>query len=201
VITGQTVLKTAFGHFRVVVHCADDSAKRCVSISQGDLGTPGVVVRIHSSCLFGEALFATDCDCGAQLSSALAEIARRGSGVIVYLYQEGRGAGLDVKCQAMEYQRLRGVNSYEAYEALGLPRDLREYGAVGIALGDLGVAREVTALFNNPIKREALEQLGYAVVDHLVVPYEVSVQARDYLEMKRDIGAHDLDLSKIRFVP
>jgi GTP cyclohydrolase II len=200
VIGGRTRLETALGTFRVAVHTSEDTPEHCVSISQGDLSAPGVVVRLHSSCLFGEAFLASDCDCGAQLSTALAEIDRRGRGVVVYLYQEGRGAGLDLKCRAMEQQHVAGLNSYESYELLGLPRDLRQYNLAGVALRDLGVSGQVTALFNNPQKHEALERFGYTIVEHLVVPYEVSIRAYDYLQMKRDVGAHALDFSKISFV-
>lgn len=198
-ITGQTVLETAYGSFRVAAHGEADTVERCLSVSMGDLSLRGTVVRLHSSCLFGEALLAQDCDCGPQLSSALADIARRGRGVVIYLYQEGRGAGIDWKIQAMERQRVDGIDSYAAYDALELPRDQRQYELAGVALGDLGVSRDITAITNNPSKRVGLGDLGYNVIEQLVVPYTVSKRALNYLEMKKHQGQHAVDFSRISF--
>lgn len=169
-------------------------------MSQGDLSEPGTVIRLHSSCIFGEALLACDCDCGPQLATAMQEVNRRGSGAIVYLYQEGRGAGLDLKIEGMERQRLRGINSYQAYDSLGLPRDLRDYSLAGEALNDLGVAKAVTVMSNNPTKLKALEELGYTIQSQFALSYEVSQRAYDYLLMKQVEGDHSLDFGKINFV-
>jgi GTP cyclohydrolase II len=199
VILASTVLETAHGAFDVSTHGAD-GPDRCLSISLGDLTGDGVAVRLHSSCIFGEALGACDCDCGPQLATAMREVARRGAGVVVYLYQEGRGAGLDLKIRGMEQQRRLGINSYEAYSSLGLPRDLRDYSLARVALADLFVAKNVTLLSNNPHKREAVESFGYVVDDQVAMSYEVSRRAYDYLLMKQKDGRHTLDLDKIRFV-
>ncbi|MEI7033339.1 GTP cyclohydrolase II [Streptomyces pratensis] len=199
-IIATTVLETAQGEFNVSTHGVEGSAERCLSISQGDLSEAGTVVRLHSSCIFGEALAACDCDCGPQLVTAMQEVDKRGSGAIVYLYQEGRGAGLDFKIQGMERQRVRGINSYQAYESLGLPRDLRDYALAGTALADLGFARAVTLMSNNPTKRKALEELGYTVEAQFALSYAVSQRAYDYLMMKQVEGDHSLDFDKISFV-
>jgi GTP cyclohydrolase II len=199
VILASTVLETAHGTFDVATH-GTDGTERCLSISQGDLQVDGTVVRLHSSCVFGEALLACDCDCGPQLATALEEINSRGAGLVVYLYQEGRGAGLDTKIRGMERQRLEGVNSYEAYSSLGLPRDLRDYSLAAVALQDLKVAKKVRLLSNNPTKRDALEKLGYTVVDLVAMSYQVSRRAYQYLLMKRAEGNHMLDFDKISFV-
>ncbi|ONK10494.1 hypothetical protein [Streptomyces sp. MP131-18] len=198
-ILASTVLETAHGTFDVATHGAE-GPERCLSISQGELGEHGTAVRIHSSCVFGEALLACDCDCGPQLATALNEINRRGVGLVVYLYQEGRGAGLDLKIRGMERQRLEGVNSYQAYSSLGLPRDLRDYSLAAVAMRDLKVSKNVTLLSNNPTKREAMEKLGYRIVEQVAMSYQVNRRAYSYLLMKQSEGMHTLDLGKIDFV-
>ncbi|MCF3165788.1 GTP cyclohydrolase II [Streptomyces violaceoruber] len=199
-IIATTVLETAQGEFSVSTHGTEGSPERCLTISQGYLGAAGTVVRLHSSCIFGEALSACDCDCGPQLATAMQEVDKRGSGTIVYLYQEGRGAGLDLKIQGMERQRIKGINSYQAYESLGLPRDMRDYSLAGTALADLGFAKTVTLMSNNPTKRSALERLGYVVESQFALSYTVSQRAYDYLKMKQVEGEHSLDFDKIDFV-
>ena len=177
-----------------------NNPERCLTISQGDLTVPGVALRIHSSCIFGEALLANDCDCGQQLSTAMEEINRRGRGAVVYLYQEGRGAGIDLKIEGMERQRTRGLNSYESYASLGLPPDLRDYSLAGTALEDMSFAKRITLMSNNPSKCKALEELGYLVESQVALSYEVSWRAYDYLVMKQNEGQHTLDFNKISFV-
>jgi GTP cyclohydrolase II len=194
----QTVIDTDHGSFIVSLH-ADDKGGRCVALALGDLQTQGLPIRLHSSCVFSEAFGACDCDCGAQLRTALAEVSRRGAGVVVYLYQEGRGAGLELKMNAMSRQRAMGINSYEAYADLGLPRDMRDYALAVTALSDLGVSREVQLMSNNPLKREAMERHGFRVVGHVALSYPAHKSAYDYLVMKQTVGRHAIDLAKIEF--
>ncbi len=198
-ILSTTILETAHGTYSVSMH-QDNEGERCLTLSMGELHAPGTLVRLHSSCLFGEALMAYDCDCGQQLAMALEEISRRGAGVVVYLFQEGRGAGLDRKIEGMERQRVLGLNSYEAYESLGLARDVRSYRVAATALADLEVARAITLMSNNPTKLTAMEELGYKVESCLALSYEVNPRAYEYLLMKRTHGRHTLDFSKISFV-
>ncbi|GGX13774.1 GTP cyclohydrolase II [Streptomyces lomondensis] len=198
-IIATTLLETAHGTFSVSTH-EDGTGQRCLSMSHGDLSDAGTAVRLHSSCIFGEALMATDCDCGPQLHTTMQEITKRGAGAIVYLFQEGRGAGLDLKIRGMETQRVRGVNSYEAYASLGLGRDMRDYSVAGTALADLGMAEQVTLISNNPLKRQALEELGYQVESQIALSYEVSKHAYEYLLMKQVEGDHTVDFGKIKFV-
>ena len=186
------------GTFTVSLH-ADKHGERCIALSLGDLQTPGLPIRLHSSCVFGEALGACDCDCGAQLGTALAEVNRRGAGVVVYLYQEGRGAGLEAKIRAMSRQQDRRISSYEAYEELGLPRDNRDYAVAVTALTDLGVSREVILMSNNPLKQEAMERYGFRVVGHVALSYPAHKNSYEYLVMKQTEGRHAIDLDKIKF--
>ncbi len=197
-ITARTILEFEGGRFEVTHH--EDAGQSCLSFSTGDLGTPDVLVRLHSSCLFGEALGAVDCDCGPQLWAALREMGRAGRGVVTYSYQEGRGAGIVEKIRAMEIQRVEGVNTYEAYRRLGLAPDSRDYSAAIAALQDLGVCRTITLISNNPLKQGQLEAAGFQVRRLVSLPYSVDVRAYEYLKVKRDVGHHIVDLTKLIFV-
>src|SRR5688500_13392165 len=108
-ITQQTVLPLKYGSFTIAFHCGTEG--ECVSVSTGDLHKDNPIVRIHSSCLFGESLHALDCDCARQLSSTLQLIKEQGAGVVVYHFAEGRGIGLEKKIQALELQRTQGLDT------------------------------------------------------------------------------------------
>ncbi|WP_280493463.1 GTP cyclohydrolase [Nocardia asiatica] len=144
----------------------------------------GCLVRVHSRCLYGEALRSQDCDCGPELDKALDLIQAAGSGVLVYLEQEGRGAGLIAKALGYRESERSGTDTFTSYENLGYPADARTYGATARALADLGL-RSVQLLTNNPAKVDALRQQGLQVT---VVPLRtraLSERAREYLEAKR----------------
>ena len=158
------------------------------------------LVRVHSSCLFGEAMHALDCDCRQQLAGALRLVAAAGHGALVYLYQEGRGVGIVEKIAAMEVQRAHGVDTYEAFRRLGHRSDERCYDLAVEALRDLGLAGgPIRLISNNPAKRRALEAAGIEVAAMVPLGYALPERARPYLLSKRDHGLHDIDLDIIRF--
>jgi GTP cyclohydrolase II len=149
----------------------------------------GCLVRVHSRCLYGDVFGSRECDCQAQLHRAIDMIRASGSGVIVYLDQEGRGAGLFAKARAFRMQEERGIDSFRTYEHYGLKPDARSYDLAAELLGDLGLEK-VTLLTNNWEKVAGLEGHGIKVERQpLVVP--VSSRAVDYMESKRARG-HDL---------
>lgn len=197
-ILANTKLETERGAFSVSLH-EGESGARCLSIYKGDLGSPGTAVRLHSSCLFGEALCGLDCDCRAQLDAAMRKIDELGRGAVVYLNQEGRGAGLLNKIRGLEMQRINGVNSYAAYAALGLPRDMRDYTIAGTALADLNVSKQISLMSNSPEKHAALEKMGFTVVTRLRLSYRVNRFAEPELRMKHREGGYEVDFSRITF--
>ena len=164
----------------------------------GDLGDDGkaipqtepVLVRVHSECLTGDVFGSGKCDCGPQLSAAMAKIAEEGRGVFLYLRQEGRGIGLANKLHAYALQE-RGYDTVEANERLGLPIDKRDYGIGSQILRDLG-CREIRVMTNNPKKIHGIDGFGLIVVEEVPVRIEPGEHNRKYLETKRVKMGHHL---------
>jgi GTP cyclohydrolase II len=121
----------------------------------------GCLVRIHSRCMYSEVFASRECDCGWQLRRSR-ELLKRKGGVLIYLDQEGRGAGLRAKADAYRLNHEGGLDTYQAYEELGLPSDLRNYADAVQILNGLRLTT-VRLLTNNPSKIEALVQAGITV--------------------------------------
>jgi GTP cyclohydrolase II len=157
---------------------------------RGDLGDGrGMLTRLHSGCLTGDAIGSLRCECGPQLRLAMQRIAAEGRGVLLYAPDhEGRGIGLIAKLMAYELQDL-GHDTVEANRELGLPVDSRDYREAAQALVHVGV-RGVRLLTNNPAKVRALAQGGVEVEE--VVPLQTAPHARNhhYLETKRQQLGH-----------
>ncbi len=153
-----------------------------------------VLVRVHSACLTGDALFSLRCDCGSQLQAAMEKIAQEGRGVLLYIpHHEGRGIGLLEKIKAYELQD-KGLDTVEANLKLGHKMDARDYGLGAQVLLDLGV-RRMRLLTNNPTKRAGLSGYRLEIVERvpLLTPPR-SEFARKYLESKRDKMGHLIEL-------
>jgi 3,4-dihydroxy 2-butanone 4-phosphate synthase / GTP cyclohydrolase II len=141
------------------------------------------LVRVHSECLTGDVFGSQRCDCGEQLHAALQQIDEAGSGVLVYMRQEGRGIGLAAKIHAYKLQE-EGLDTVEANEKLGYPVDLREYGTGAQILVDLGV-RQIRLLTNNPKKVVGLEGYGLNIVEQLPIKAPENPHNSSYLQTKR----------------
>jgi GTP cyclohydrolase II len=190
----HAALPTRFGEFRAKVFRVPPALGESLALIRGELRPDSpTLVRLHSECLTGDVLGSLRCDCGQQLHAALELIAQAGSGVLLYLRQEGRGIGLANKIRAYALQDT-GLDTVEANLALGLPVDSREYASAAAILRHLGV-RRVRLLTNNPRKRRALEKHGLTVVERvpLVVPPN-PVNLR-YLHTKAARMGHKLNLT------
>ncbi len=188
-------LPTAHGAFEAnVFHHVDPasgSVKEHVALVFGDIrGRAKVPVRVHSECITSEVFGSLKCDCKQQFDAAMAEIAQRGFGAVLYLRQEGRGIGLANKMRAYELQAM-GHDTVDANRLLGLPDDAREYGVARDMLAHFGVA-SVVLLTNNPEKIRGLEALGVVVASREPVHIAPNKFSRGYLETKRLRMAHQL---------
>lgn len=176
----------------VVVRGEGGIVREGVALQNNIMGQSPVVVRVQSSCLFSETFWATDCDCALQLQSSLVRIAHDG-GLLLYFYEEGRGAGLAAKFKAMELQQLHRMDTRQAYECLNMSMDERNYEAAAAALNSLVPDQPILLLSNNPDKIEGLRKHGVNVVrrEQLICGWDQPA-IRRYLEEKRRILKHEI---------
>ena len=188
----ESKLPTPFAEFRITVFRAADE-KEHVVIALGELavGEPPLI-RVHSECLTGDALFSLRCDCGFQLHAALASIAEAGRGAVLYLRQEGRGIGLGNKIRAYALQD-RGSDTVEANHQLGFPADARDYGLAVDLLRQLGL-QKIRLMTNNPLKLDALVAEGIEVTERVPVQSGLNPHNEGYLRTKAEKMGHWLTL-------
>ncbi len=188
---GEAALPTAFGRFQAVAYRERVSGETHLALLKGEVGgAEPTLVRIHSECLTGDVFGSRRCDCGEQLHAALQQIERRGQGLLLYLRQEGRGIGLAAKIQAYALQE-QGLDTVQANLVLGYPPDLRDYGIAAQILADLGV-RRIALMTNNPVKVEALSELGIEVAERLALEVGTNPANTRYMATKREKMGHIL---------
>ncbi|WP_245672536.1 GTP cyclohydrolase II [Nocardia anaemiae] len=151
----------------------------------------GCLVRIHSRCLYGDALRSDDCDCGPELDMAMDMIQHEGAGVLIYLEQEGRGAGLINKARGLQTSERFDLDTFASYARLELSADSRSYELAARCLRDLGLT-SVRLLTNNPDKVEPLERAGLTVTRVPLHTWPRSERARKYLQAKRRHRGHHI---------
>ena len=182
-------LPTRHGVFTAVGFRSSIDPSEHVALVMGEIDPEEpALVRVHSECLTGDVFGSMRCDCGEQVDLALRQIAEAGTGVFLYMRQEGRGVGLHNKIRAYALQDT-GLDTVEANERIGFPPDLRDYGVGAQILVELGV-RKVKLMTNNPRKVVGMDAFGLELVDRVPIAAPPNEYNRRYLETKRDKLGH-----------
>ncbi|WP_288415509.1 GTP cyclohydrolase II [uncultured Acinetobacter sp.] len=183
-------LPTQFGDFNISVFQDPVTGEEHVALSKGLESPPTVpvLVRIHSECLTGDAFASLKCDCGPQLQATQKLINQAGQGVILYLRQEGRGIGLTNKIRAYALQD-QGHDTVDANLLLNLPADARRYDMCTIMLDHLQI-KQVKLITNNPLKLNALTDLGIDVTERVALTVGKNPFNEQYLKTKKERMSH-----------
>jgi GTP cyclohydrolase II len=191
-LIAQAALPTRYGRFTIYGFKGQGPMDEAIALVRGKPGgRTAPLVRIHSQCLTGDVLGSLRCDCRAQLELSLKEIGQAGSGILLYLPQEGRGIGLMNKLRAYELQD-GGMDTVEANESLGFAADSRDYDFSAQILKKLG-ASKIRLLSNNPEKVRQLEESGIRVVQRVACQPRISKTSRAYLQTKKSKMGHILE--------
>ncbi len=182
-------LPTRFGMFKLKLYRSAVDNENHLALVMGDpkrVRTP--LVRVHSECLTGDVFGSLRCDCGLQFEKAMQMVAAEGTGVVLYMRQEGRGIGLANKLHAYELQE-QGLDTVEANERLGFGADLRDYGTGAQILADLGLSR-IRLITNNPRKVVGLEAYGLHIAERVPLILPSTEHSKRYLATKKKKLGH-----------
>lgn len=186
-------MPTQYGDFDLVGFENDIDRKDHIALVKGPIHPEEpVLVRVHSECLTGDVFASRRCDCGDQLSRAMQMIEEAGTGVIVYMRQEGRGIGLMNKLKAYHLQE-KGMDTVEANVQLGFAPDLRDYGIGAQILVYLGV-RKMRLMTNNPKKMIGLEGYRLEIVERVPIEIAPTDASMNYLKIKKEKMGHILEV-------
>jgi 3,4-dihydroxy 2-butanone 4-phosphate synthase/GTP cyclohydrolase II len=184
-------MPTEWGHFDLIAYKQKNTGDTHLALIKGtwEVDEP-VMVRVHSSCVTGDIFGSCRCDCGDQLHKAMEMVEAAGKGVVLYMFQEGRGIGLLNKLKAYKLQE-QGRDTVEANLELGFAMDERDYGVGAQILRDLGI-RKIKLISNNPKKRAGLLGYGLEIVETLPIEIESNPHNEVYLKTKRDKMGHTI---------
>jgi 3,4-dihydroxy 2-butanone 4-phosphate synthase/GTP cyclohydrolase II len=189
----EAVIPTAFaGEFRTIVYENDIDDFQHIAMVKGEIDPEKpVLVRVHSECLTGDIFGSMRCDCGDQLVKSMQQIEKEGSGVFLYIRQEGRGIGLVNKLKAYVLQD-QGYDTVDANIKLGFKPDMRDYGIGAQILADLGV-KKMKLMTNNPKKMVGLEGYGLSIVEQVPIEIDPNEINHGYLQCKKMRMGHMLE--------
>lgn len=186
-------MPTPFGEFRLIPYIDKTINKVHLALVYGKVKSKkNVLVRVHSECLTGDVFGSKRCDCGKQLEKSMEIIAKKGSGVVLYMRQEGRGIGLLNKLRAYHLQE-NGCDTVDANKKLGFDADLREYGIGAQILKDLGLST-IHLLTNNPKKIVGIKGYGLEVTKRIPLEVKANNKNKKYLSTKKKRMGHFLKI-------
>lgn len=184
-------MPTGYGSFELIAYRQINTGDIHMALVKGKWNPDEpVMVRVHSSCATGDIFGSCRCDCGEQLHAAMKMVEKEGTGVILYMNQEGRGIGLLNKLKAYKLQE-QGLDTVQANLALGFGMDERDYGVGAQILRDLGVSK-LRLLSNNPKKRAGLMGYGLEIVETVPLQMPANKHNEQYLKTKREKMGHEL---------
>ncbi len=187
----EAYIPTKYGLFKVISYQSIINYDIHLAVINGEVTDKiGVPLRVHSSCITGDIFGSLKCDCGKQLDEALKYIKENGIGVVLYLFQEGRGINIINKLRAYSLQS-EGLDTVEANEALGLPAELREYGIVKDMINDLKI-KSIKLLTNNPDKVNQLLDNGISIESRIPLEIKPLRENEKYLKTKKKKMGHYL---------
>lgn len=189
----EASLPTRYGKFRIFGFKDLTNGAEHAALVLGDISKEeSVLCRVHSECLTGDAFGSLKCDCGEQFDAAMKKIAQNGSGVLVYLRQEGRGIGLLNKIRAYSLQD-SGMDTVDANLALGFPEDARDYSCGIQILKDLGVSK-IRLMTNNPDKVSKINcrEAGLEITERVELAVPPRKEDFNYLRTKASRMGHFL---------
>ena len=182
-------MPTDYGDFDLYLYRSLTDGAHHLALVRGKIDPKQpVLVRVHSECLTGDVFGSRRCDCGSQLHQAMRQIAQHGTGILLYMRQEGRGIGLPAKIHAYKLQE-DGLDTVQANRKLGFPTDLREYGLGAQILSDLGV-RKIRLMTNNPRKVVGLSGHGLQIAARVPIKSVPHAENERYLKTKKRKMGH-----------
>ena len=188
-------MPTKYGEFKAHCYINKLNGEHHIALVMGDISDEDeVLCRVHSECLTGDVFGSMRCDCGQQLDKAMRMIAEHGTGVLLYMRQEGRGIGLVNKLKAYHLQD-NGMDTLDANIALGFKGDLREYYIGAQILRDLGI-KSLKLLTNNPDKIYQLEDYGMTIARRIPIEIQANEYDRFYLKTKQERMGHILNFGE-----
>ncbi len=190
-----TNLPTKYGEFMAYCYINKLNNEHHVALVKGDISNGNnILCRLHSECLTGDVFGSLRCDCGQQFDKAMKLIEKKGTGVLLYMRQEGRGIGLVNKLKAYHLQD-EGMDTLDANIALGFKADMREYYIGAQILKDLGI-KTMQLMTNNPDKIHQLEEYGIKISERIPIQVEATKYDKFYLKTKQCRMGHILNIKE-----